>query len=104
MLTQKARREERERKRDSTCTWGRETPSPLRPLSMFFPPPGPALCKLGQPGLLVVLPEVLTLAFGPSFVLFLQPFSFLFLYSPSFWIPFPYSTYLTFYPLYHLAH
>ena len=41
----------RERGRMSTCTQGRErereTPSPLAPLFMFFPPPGPALCKLG---------------------------------------------------------
>jgi len=34
---------------------------------MFFSPPGPALCKLGQPGVLFVLPEVLTPVFGPSF-------------------------------------
>ena len=27
---------------------------------MFFPPPGPALCKLGWPGVLFFLPEVLT--------------------------------------------
>ena len=30
--------------------------------SMFFPPPGPALCKVGWPGVLFVPPEVLTLA------------------------------------------
>ena len=30
---------------------------------IFFPPSGPALCKLGQPGVLFVLPEVLR----PSF-------------------------------------
>ena len=45
----------------------------LVPLFMFFPPPlGPALCKLDQPGVLFVLPEVL----GPSFVLFSQAFPF----------------------------
>ena len=39
--------------------------------------PGPVLCKVGQPGLLFVLPEVLTPVLGPSFVLF--PWAFLFL-------------------------
>ena len=34
---------------------------------MFFPPLGPALCKLGQPGVLFVLPEVCTLVLRPSF-------------------------------------
>ena len=50
-------------------------------LYVFSPPPGPALCKLGQPGVLPVLPEVLTLkvlkVLEPSFVLFLQAFPFL---------------------------
>ena len=32
--------------------------------------PGPVLCKLGQPGVLFVLLEVLTLVLGPSFVPF----------------------------------
>ena len=41
---------------------------------MSFPPPGLVLCKLGQPGVLSVLPEVLTLVLGPFFVLFLQAF------------------------------
>ena len=35
-----------------------------------LPPPGPVLCKLGQPGVLSILPEVLTPVLGPSFVLF----------------------------------
>ena len=35
-----------------------------------FPPPLGSLCKLGQPGVLFVLPEVLTLVLGPSFVYF----------------------------------
>ena len=39
----------------------RKRESPLAPLFMVFPPPGPALCKLGQPGVLFVLPEVFTL-------------------------------------------
>ena len=32
--------------------------------------PGPVLCKLGQPGVLFVFPEVLTPVLRPSFVLF----------------------------------
>ena len=36
-------------------------------LLYVFPPPGPALCKLGQPRVLFVLPEVLTPVLGPSF-------------------------------------
>ena len=56
----------------------RETPSPLAPLFIcFFPPPGPALCKLGKSGVLLVLPEVLTMVPGPSFVLFSQASLFL---------------------------
>ena len=37
---------------------------------LYMPHPGPVLCKLGQPGVLFVLPEVLTPVLGPSFVLF----------------------------------
>ena len=51
MMTQKTQREEREKKKERV--WApvheRESPSPLAPLFMFFPPTGPALCKLGQP-------------------------------------------------------
>ena len=61
----------------------------------FFPSPGPALCTLGQPGVLFVLPEVLTPVLGPSFVLFLQAFSFLIFQPPPFWTPVSYSNYLT---------
>ena len=39
--------------------------------------PGPVLCKLGQPGVLFVLSEVLTPVLGPSFVLFSRAFPFL---------------------------
>ena len=39
--------------------------------------PGPVLCKLGQPGVLFVLPEVLTPVLGSSFVSFSQAFPFL---------------------------
>ena len=55
-----------------------ESPGPLAPLFMFLPPRGPALCKPGQPGVLFVLPEVRTQVPGPSFVLFMQAFPFLF--------------------------
>ena len=37
---------------------------------MCFSLPGPVLCKLGQLGVLFVLPKVLTLVLGLSFVLF----------------------------------
>ena len=46
---------ERGRKRFGSCSY------------MVFPPPGPALCRLGQPGALFVLPGVFTLVLGPSF-------------------------------------
>ena len=65
---------------------------------MFFPPPGPALCKLGWPGVLFFLPEVLTQVLGPSFVLFLRAFPFLVVQPPPFWTPVSYSNYLTFPP------
>ena len=69
----------KEAKRASECAQAEvwETPGPLAPLFMFFPSPGPALCKLGQPGVLFVPPEVLTQVLGPSFVLFLRAFPFL---------------------------
>ena len=75
MLTQRreeksasARGGERERERD---------PWPFG-FSFYksFPLPGPALCKLGFPGVLFVLPEVLTPVLGPSFDLFSQTFLF----------------------------
>ena len=56
-------------------TWGREREIWLLFLYVFSLP-GPVLCKLGQPGVLFVLPEVLTPVLGPSFVLFLPAFSF----------------------------
>ena len=68
----------RKEKSAPVCVGGRERESPLAPLVIcFFPPPGPALCTLGWPGVLFVLPEVLTLVLGPSFVLFLRAFPFL---------------------------
>ena len=55
----------------------RETPGPLAPFYMSFPLRGPGLCKLGQPGVLFVLPELLTAVLGSSFVLFSRAFPFL---------------------------
>ena len=46
----------------------------LAPLFVCFSVPGPVLCKLGQPRVLFVLPEVLTPVLRPSFVLFLRAF------------------------------
>ena len=48
----------------------------LAPLFICLSLPGPVLCKLGQPGVVFVLPEVLTPVLGPSFVLFLRAFPF----------------------------
>ena len=55
----------------------RERVLALAPLFICLSLPGPVLCKLGQPGVLFVLPEVLTPVLGPSFVLFSQAFPFL---------------------------
>ena len=78
MPTQKTQREEREKERQRVQSHPGEGPPALWLLFLcFIPPPAPALCKLGQPGMLFVLPEVLNLAFGPSFILFLEAFSFL---------------------------
>ena len=73
----------------------REKELALAPLFICLSLPGPVLCKLGQPGVLFVLPEVLTLVLGPPFVLFSRAFLFLVFWPPPFWTPFPYSTYLT---------
>ena len=66
-MTQKTQREERQT----------ETPALWPLFSCLFSLPGPALCKLGSPGVLFVLPEVLTLVLRPSFVLFSWAFPFL---------------------------
>ena len=76
MMTQKMRREER--------PW----PNFGSSFYVFSPPPGPALCKLGQPGVLFVFPEVLTPVLGPSFVQFSRAFPFLAFQPPPFWTPF----------------
>ena len=64
-------------------TWREESPSAqergkeraLAPLFVCFFPLG-LLCKLGQPGALFVLPEVLTPVLRPSFVVFSRAFPF----------------------------
>ena len=53
--------------------WVGEAIQPSHPL-LSPSLPGPVLCKLGQPGVLFVLPEVLTPVLRPSFVLFLRAF------------------------------
>ena len=93
----RAHRGDREKQTDSGRTWERERDAwPFGScFYSFFPPPGPALCKPGQPGALLVLPEVLTPVLGPSFVLFSWAFPFLVFWLPPFWTPVSYSNYLT---------
>ena len=55
----------------------RERELALGPLFICLSLPGPVLCILGQPGVLFVLPEVLTPVLGLSFVLFSWAFPFL---------------------------
>ena len=52
-------------------------------------------CKLGQPGVLFVQPEVLIPILRSSFVLFSRAFPFLIFQPPPFWTPFSYSNYPT---------
>ena len=63
-----ARRSKDARRRVPQRTGGRESWPWLLYLYVYLS--GPVLCKLGQPGVLFVLPEVLTLVLGPSFGLF----------------------------------
>ena len=49
----------------STPARGGERESYLWLLFLYVIFPGPVLCKLGQPGVLFVLPEVLTPVLGP---------------------------------------
>ena len=86
------REKERERKRKimRACTRERESVRKRFGSSfyIFFLHLGLPYANWAQPGVLFVLPEVFTLALRPSLtVLVFQP--------PSFWTPFPYSTYLT---------
>ena len=64
----RARRSKDMRRRAPQRTGERERELALAPLFICFSLPGPVLCKLGQPGMLLVLPEVLTPVLGPSFV------------------------------------
>ena len=68
--------ERREEKSAPECRREGERELALAPLFMYFPLPGPVLCKLGQPGVLFVSPEVLIPVLRPSFVLFSQAFPF----------------------------
>ena len=78
MWTHADPKDTKRRERESAHTRRRETPGPLAPLFYVFSPPlGPALCKSGQPGVLFVLPEVLTSVLRPSFVQFFQAFPFI---------------------------
>ena len=83
MLTQRHKekstpvhRRERERERERVYTRRGDRESFGSSFYMLFPPSGPALCKLGQPGVLFVLPEVFTPVLRPSFVLFSRAFLF----------------------------
>ena len=64
------RESEREKERESARMHEGERESERKRFGssfyMFFPPPGPALCKLGL-ARSAVLPEVFTLVLGPSF-------------------------------------
>ena len=71
----RARRSKETRRRAPQRAGERELP--LAPLFICLSLSRPVLCKLGQPGVLFVLPEVLTLVLGPSFVSFSQAFPFL---------------------------
>ena len=71
------RERERERARERERERERESELALALLFICLSLPAPVLCKLGQPGVLFVLPEVLTLVLGHSFVLFWRAFPFL---------------------------
>ena len=58
------------RRRAPQRTGERERELALAPLFSCLSLPGPVLCKLGQPGVLFVSPEVLTQLLGPPFVSF----------------------------------
>ena len=69
---EKARRSKDPGRRAPQRAGERERELASAPLFICFSLPGPVLCKLGQPGVLFVLPEVLTLVLGSSFILFFQ--------------------------------
>ena len=64
-------------KEKSAPARGGERELALAPLFICLFLPGPVPCKLGHPGVLFILPEVLTPVLGPSFVLLSRAFSFL---------------------------
>ena len=68
--------ERRKEKSAPECGREGERELALAPLLICFSLSGPVLCKLGQPGALFVLLEVLTPVLGPSFVLFSRAFPF----------------------------
>ena len=84
-------------KEKNTPAHRRERPQPFGSsfYMFFFSPLGPAVCKLVQPGVLFVLPEVLTLVLRSSFVLFSWAFPSLVFQPLPFWTPVSYSNYLT---------
>ena len=67
----------RQEKSAPACRGERERELALAPLFICLSLPGPVLCKLGQPGVLFVLPEVLTPVLRPSFVSFSRACPFL---------------------------
>ena len=73
----RARRSKDTRRRGPKHAGERDRELALAPQFICLSLPGHVLCKLGQPGVLFVLPEVFTLVLGPSFVLFSQAFPFL---------------------------
>ena len=83
----RARRSKETRRRAPQRAGERELP--LAPLFICFSLPGPVVCKLGQPGVLLVLPEVLSPVLRPSFASFSQAFPFLVCSHCHFGLPFP---------------
>ena len=59
-----------QRREEKRARVRRESELALAPLFICFSLPRPVLCKLGQPGVLFVLPEVVIPVLRPSFVLF----------------------------------
>ena len=70
LRSMRARRSKDVRRRAPQRAGKRERELALAPLFICLSLPGPVLCKLGQAGVLFVLPEVLTPVLWPSFVLF----------------------------------
>ena len=73
----RARRSKERRRRAPQRTGERERELPSVLLFIRLSLPGPVPGKLGQPGVVFVLPEVLTPVLGPSFVSFSRALPFL---------------------------